>query len=121
MDIYVDSPNLVSENLRFVLDQEGISENALAARTDGVGQKTIWNMIHRSGSQGPTVSTLELIARSLDLELWELLHPNLEGIWRYRVDLRRVMGDYLDANTSGKLEISQLVAEARKYPGERTV
>ena len=107
--------------MRFALDQEGISENALAARTDGVGQKMIWNMIHRSGSQGPTVSTLELIARSLDLELWELLHPNLEEIWRYRVDLRRVMGDYLDADTSGKLEISQLVAEARKYPGERTV
>ena len=72
MDIFVDSPNLVSENLRFVLEQEGISENALANRTDGVGQKTIWNMIHRSGSQGPTVSTLELIANSLDLELWEL-------------------------------------------------
>ena len=118
MDIYVDSPNLVSENLRFVLDQERISENALATRTDGVGQKTIWNMIHRSGSQGPTVSTLELIAKSLDLELWELLHPQLAEIWRYRVDLRRVMGDYLGADTSGKLQISQLAADARKDPGQ---
>ncbi len=118
MDIFVDSPNLVSENLRFVLQQEGISANALAARTDGVGQKTIWNMIHGSGSQGPTVSTLELIAKSLDLELWELLHHQLAEIWRYRVDLRRVMGDYLGADTAGKLKISQLAAEARKYPGD---
>ena len=77
MDIYVDSPSLVSENLQFVLKQEGISENGLARRINGVGQKTIWNMIHRPGPQGPTVSTLELIAGSLDLELWELLHPML--------------------------------------------
>ena len=114
MDIFVDSPNLVSENLQFVLKQEGISENALANGTDGVGQKTIWNMIHRSGSQGPTVSTLELIARSLDLELWELLHPMLPEIWRYRVDLRRVMEDYLGTETAGKLTISQQAAAAHK-------
>ena len=120
MDIFVESPDLVSENLRFVLQQEGISENALANRTDGVGQKTIWNMIHRSGSQGPTVSTLELIAEALDLELWELLHPKLADIWRYRIDLRRVMGDYLDADTAGKLRISQLASEARKHPGRRS-
>ena len=116
MDIFVEAPNLVGENLQFVLEQEGISENALANRTDGIGQKTIWNMIHGPGSQGPTVSTLELIARSLDLELWELLHPMLPEIWRYRVDLRRVMEDYLGADTSGKLSISQQAAEAHKHP-----
>ena len=116
MDIYVDSPSLVSENLQFVLKQEGISENGLASRIDGVGQKTIWNMIHRSGPQGPTVSTLELIAGSLDLELWELLHPMLPQIWRYRIDLRRVMQDYLSTDTAGKLNISQLAAEANKHP-----
>ena len=119
MDIFVEAPNLVGENLQFVLEQEGISENALANRTDGLSQKTIWNMVHRSGSQGPTVSTLELIAKSLDLELWELLHPMLPEIWRYRVDLQRVMGDYLDADTAGKLRISQLAAEARQRPGKR--
>ena len=116
MDIFVEAPNLVGENLQFVLEQEGISENALANRTDGIGQKTIWNMIHGSGSQGPTVSTLELIAKSLDLELWELLHPMLPEIWRYRVDLRRVVEDYLGADTSGKLSISQQAAEAHKHP-----
>ncbi len=114
MDIVVESQNLVGDNLQFVLEQEGISENALANRTDGVGQKTIWNMIHGAGSQGPTVSTLELIARSLDLELWELLHPMLPEIWRYRVDLRRVMEDYLGADTSGKMSISQQAAEAHR-------
>ena len=116
MDIYVDSPSLVSENLQFVLKQEGISENGLASRINGVGQKTIWNMIHRPGPQGPTVSTLELIAGSLDLELWELLHPMLPQIWRYRIDLRRVMQDYLSADTAGKLNISQLAAEANNHP-----
>ena len=120
MDIFVESPDLVSENLQFVLEQEGISANSLANRTDVVGQKTIWNMIHRSGSQGPTVSTLELIANSLDLELWELLHPMLPQIWRYRVDLRRVMDDYLGADTSGKLKVSQLASEARKHPENRS-
>jgi transcriptional regulator with XRE-family HTH domain len=114
MDIFVEAPNLVGENLQFVLEQEGITENALANRTDGIGQKTIWNMIHGSGSQGPTVSTLELIAKALDLELWELLHPMLPEIWRYRVDLRRVMEDYLGADTSGKMSISQQAAEAHK-------
>jgi transcriptional regulator with XRE-family HTH domain len=78
---------ILAQNLKAAMEAanggEGISQNALAAKSK-VAQTGIGYMLNpearlprANGKQSsPTLESIEKVAHALDLEAWQLLHPN---------------------------------------------
>ena len=63
---------ILKERLKAELDSSGLDEGRFAAMI-GVSRQELINIL--KGRANPKLSTLELIAKALDIELWELFRP----------------------------------------------
>jgi DNA-binding phage protein len=62
------------ENLTRVLDARKLTEPAFA-KLAGLDQKTLWRALH--GETEPTLATVSKIAKTVGVEPWMLLTPNM--------------------------------------------
>lgn len=65
---------VLSRNIRFMRFERGISQKDLAKRA-GLSQSTVAQL--ESGLKSPSLSTMEKIAKELQLETYQLLVPDL--------------------------------------------
>ena len=114
-------PEILSKNLRFFMKAEGClypNANALGKAAD-VAANTVRNMLDPEKRTVtaekplgyPTLDNLEKIAKKLNLEVWELLHPDIEQSIRERKMYQSIQADYAKIAKNGspakstKLEI----------------
>jgi transcriptional regulator with XRE-family HTH domain len=81
-----DINQVLAKNLKEAIERkyDGVVNQSELARQSGVSQKTISNILSTlrpdladmSVAPSPTVAKLSLLAKALDIALWELLHPD---------------------------------------------
>lgn len=98
----------LAANLRYLQGPGGeVITNRQLAKKAGVSPGTIDNMRDPSGPQ-PTISSLEAVARHWNLEVWQLLLPELPCILGSGTGLRDVVAGYLQTDDDGREAISRV-------------
>lgn len=67
--------SILAENLRRMIDGEGLSIRALAL-SRGLDMRLIDRLVNKSNAV--TIDTLEVVAEKLGLQAWQLLLPDLD-------------------------------------------
>lgn len=105
----MDTSLALRENIKKLMVQKGLSQRALADNS-GVSQKTISNIVAGNGVlKSPAVSTVEAIARGLDVPPAELLSYAGYGLDLPEDDaykgLAGLIRDYMNADSEGRKSI----------------
>lgn len=105
----MDTSLALRENIKKLMAMKGFTQKALA-NNSGISQKTISNLVANNGVlKSPAVSTVESIARGLDVSPAELLNyqsaaasPTEDDPYR---DLSCLIRDFLAADSEGRKAI----------------
>lgn len=99
--------DILAKNVDFIIRKRDLSEVRLSKLTGGeVAPKTINNI--RNGRKAASVDTVELLAKALRLEPWQLLTPNLIDELKGGTCFGRLYKSYIQAPPEGREIISQL-------------
>lgn len=102
---------LLSRNLRALLAEAQLSENALAQKS-GVSQRHVNNVTRQVGGCG--VDALSAMADALGVPAWQMLVPGMGAIYDEGRRLETIVQAFASADSSARAEI---YACARKALG----
>ena len=103
------------DNLRFLMRQEKLSEDALGKRA-GLSQKAINNILN--GKSAPSIDTLDKIAVAFGLQGWHLIVPNLPTELLNSPSIEKLYRSFATASPEGR-ELIERVAEREAQYGSK--
>jgi transcriptional regulator with XRE-family HTH domain len=124
---------ILAKNLKAAMEArfDGVVNQSELARVSGVSQKSISNLLHpenrekakakdgeTEGKEGKvpstSLATLVDLAKALNVEVWELLHPNLERSRREHQFYQQIDRAYKKLPPLGEAEIIEIAQNRRK-------
>ncbi len=108
MEKSLDINAILAKNIRFFMKLKKTNPNALAIK-EQLSANTIRNAINYKARPKadnevgyPTLGKLELLATRLGVEVWELLHPDIEKSLREREFYRKMEADFAEIQAKDK-------------------
>lgn len=101
--------DLVSGNVRRLMDAMGWSEHELARRSR-VSQKAINNLLNKTN--GCTITTADKLARPFGLTGWQLMLENIPADAAFGGTLTQIIAKFLKADPKGREFIRDAVDRA---------
>lgn len=102
---------IIAKNLRFLMDRPGstLSNPTSLGKAAGVAANTVANLLDarkRTTTSAkpvgyPTLDKLVRIARALNVQVWEILHPDIERSLREREFYARIERDFKSLPQNG--------------------
>lgn len=106
----------LADNVHRLMADAGLSQEGLAKRA-GISQRAVGYLVNYRDAQDrhPTTQTIAAIAQAFDLEVWQLMMPNLPLELVRSKRLARLIENYVDAPDSGRAQVERVAESEVKY------
>jgi transcriptional regulator with XRE-family HTH domain len=106
----------LADNVRRLMADTGLSQEGLAKRA-GISQRAVGYLVNYRDAQDrhPTTQTIAAIALAFDLEVWQLMMPNLPFELVRSKRLARLIENYVDAPESGRAQVERIAESEVRY------
>lgn len=112
----------LAENVRRLMTDAELSQEGLAKRA-GISQRAVGYLVNYKDAQDrhPTTQTIAAIALAFDLQVWQLMMPNLPFELVRSKRLAKLIENYVDAPESGRAQVERIAESEVRYAAAESV
>ena len=106
----------LADNVRRLVADSGVSQDELAKRA-GISQRAVGYLVNYRDEHDrhPTTQTVEALARAFDVEVWQLMMPDMPLDLIQSKRMARLIENYRDAPEGGRAQVERIAESEVRY------